>query len=178
MAAPDLDGDGTRQLIAVSLFDGRNPPPSPSDPDERRVYADALSGKDGRSLWVWNDSLPVATFAIWAPKWWGHGPDGWPMLAVAVGGGPEIRLGEVYGMSCGAPERFAEPEVHVLERRQARSGIACLVWEGRGSPIWTVTGLAISGEVEGELRAFRGEGPRPGGARTVLARQGIGLGVG
>ena len=38
LEAPDLDGDGVRDLIAVSRFDGRNPPASPN---EQRVRARA-----------------------------------------------------------------------------------------------------------------------------------------
>ena len=55
IAAPDLDGDGTPDLVTVSLFDGRKPPatfpPVPEEP--RRVYVDAISGRDGRALWWW-----------------------------------------------------------------------------------------------------------------------------
>ena len=52
VAAPDLDGDGTRDVITVSQFDGRNPLIMwPAEPDEPgRVFVDAFSGKDGRPL--------------------------------------------------------------------------------------------------------------------------------
>ena len=89
LVAPDLDADGTSDLVVVSRFSGRKPherfagmPPEPT-----RVFVDALSGKDGRRLWEWHtevgdwDSTP-----IWPVFWWGRGPDGWPMLAVPIGG--------------------------------------------------------------------------------------------
>ena len=82
------------------------------------------------------------------------------MLAVAVGGSAEKRLGEMDGMSCGGPERSAEPEVHVLEASTGmerhrvpgltRVRVADLDGDGLGD-LW--------GDVEGELRAFRGETP-------------------
>ncbi len=161
VAAPDLDGDGTRELIAVSLFDGRDPPAAPRNPEDRRIYVDAISGKYGRSLWVWNRGLPVATFTrIWAPQWWGLGRDGLPMLALAIGGSAPPRLGEIAGMSSTPSERSAEPEVHMLEASTgaerhrvpglARVRIADLDGDGLAD-LW--------GDVEGELRAFRGEMP-------------------
>ena len=60
IAAPDLDGDGTREVIAVSLFKGKNPAPAPrTGPEEpERVYVDALSGKNGLPLWWWSADLP------------------------------------------------------------------------------------------------------------------------
>ena len=161
VAAPDVDGDGTREVIAISLFDGQDPPASPRNPADRRLYVDAMSGRDGRALWVWTCSLPVATFTrIWAPQWWGHGRDGLPMLAVALGGSAQPRLGDIAGISCGPPERLAEPEVHVLEASTgaerhrvpglARVKVADLDGDGM-TDLW--------GNVEGELRAFRGEMP-------------------
>ena len=69
--APDLNGDGTRDIVTVSLFDGRNPPAAATDvlPEERRLYVDALSGKDGRALWVWHRDLEVGTTSrIWTPQ--------------------------------------------------------------------------------------------------------------
>ncbi len=47
--APDLNGDGTRDLVTISLFAGKNPAkagqPPPDEP--ARAYVDAISGKDG-----------------------------------------------------------------------------------------------------------------------------------
>ena len=54
LAAPDLDADGTRDLIVVSRFSGREPNNQIfREPEPARVYVDALSGKDGRELWSW-----------------------------------------------------------------------------------------------------------------------------
>ena len=89
IAAPDLDGDGTRDLVTVSLFEGKNPAPGSQAPPEapERVYVDAISGKDGLLLWWWSVDLPENAFTrIWKPQWWSRGPDGWPLLAVALGG--------------------------------------------------------------------------------------------
>ncbi len=155
--APDLDGDGTRDLVTVSVFDGRNPPAAATGvlPEERRLYVDALSGKDGRPLWVWHRNLVVGTATrIWTPQWWGRGRDGWPILAVALGGG--AREQQFAKWSFGV----AEPEVHVLEASTGRerhrvlglwrASVADLNGDGLGD-LW--------GAVGGELRAFRGEAP-------------------
>ena len=89
IAAPDLDGDGMGDVVSVSLFDGRNPPATiqPVLEEPRRVYVDAISGRDGRVLWWWKVEIPaVGTTRIWKPAWWGCGLDGWPLLAVPLGG--------------------------------------------------------------------------------------------
>ena len=55
----DLDGDGVRDIVAVSRYDGRNPGTySMGKPlDRAHVYVDALSGKDGHPLWWWRDDV-------------------------------------------------------------------------------------------------------------------------
>ncbi len=113
MAAPDLDGDGTRDVITVSRFDGRNPLIIwPQEPDEpARVFVDAFSGKDGRPLWWWCVDLPADRFTrVAAPVWCGRGSDGWPLLAVALGGNdPDDE--NAYGRSY----QVSAPVVHLLE---------------------------------------------------------------
>ncbi len=154
--APDLNGDGTRDLVTVSLYDGRNAPPAAARavPEERRLYIDALSGKDGRVFWVWHRDLVVGrTTRIWTPQWWGRGPDGWPMLVVALGGWAR---NDPFGDN--QNPRVAEPEVHVLEASTgrerhrvpglARASVADLDGDGLAD-LW--------GDVGGEVRAFRGE---------------------
>ncbi len=90
------------------------------------------------------------------PKWWGRGPDGWPMLAVPLGG---IFTEGFLGATPDA-DRFTPPVVHLLEATTGkemhtidgltRASLADL--DGDGLPdLW--------GEVAGELRAFRGEAP-------------------
>jgi hypothetical protein len=72
IAAPDLDGDGIRELLAVSRFDGRNPPESRAErrSEPERLYVDALSGRNGDSLWSWHVDLPENKFTwISAPRW-------------------------------------------------------------------------------------------------------------
>jgi hypothetical protein len=173
IAAPDLDGDGTRDLVTISLVAGKNPPRSQTPPaDPERVYVDALSGKDGQALWWWSVDLPAEKFTrIWKPLWWGRGPDGWPLLAVPLGGahpdGVEGNLGS---------ERLLPPTVHLLEastgkERHSVNGLtraAIADFNGDGlTDLW--------GEVDGELRAFRGEAPEAwrvlGGSYASGSRQ-------
>ena len=51
-----------RDVVAVSVYQGREPSVSLTEhPDEpHRVYVDALSGKDGRVLWIAHEDLPHA----------------------------------------------------------------------------------------------------------------------
>ncbi len=158
LEAPDLDGDGVRDLVAVSRFDGRNPPASPNEQrsEPERAYVDALSGRDGRLLWSWHADLTKGKYAfIWTPQWWGRGPDGWPALAVPLGGRNPDQPG---GMGFAA--NFHPATVHVLEASTGReknrvSGLgrtAVADLDGDGlADLW--------GEAEEQLRAFRGEPP-------------------
>jgi hypothetical protein len=159
IAGPDLDGDGTRDLVAVSRYNGRNPMSgSPAEP--ARIYVDALSGRDGHSLWRWyTDVAPGSDFRsplVWPPRWWGRGGDGWPMLAVPLGG----KLRDSPDGS--KPGRSDEPaSVHVLSASD-------------GSEPHTITGLSwpaaadldgdgledLWGSVDGKLRAIRAEMPQ------------------
>ncbi len=88
VAAPDLDGDGTRDLVVASEFDGgflKKRAKGRTDSD--RFYIDALSGEDGHPLWSWSCELPPGHSAtIRQPRWWARGPDGWPLLAVPLDG--------------------------------------------------------------------------------------------
>jgi len=158
LEAPDLDGDGVRDLIAVSGFDGRNPPASRLERryEPQRVYVDALSGRDGHPLWSWHADLAENKVNyIWAPRWWGRGPDGWPILAVPVGG-KNLEGGDWSAQSA----VFHPPVVYVLEAATGRllheaqglseAGVADLDGDGL-TDLW--------GEAAGQLRAFRGEPP-------------------
>jgi tRNA A-37 threonylcarbamoyl transferase component Bud32 len=157
LAGPDLDGDGTNEVVAISRFDGRTLERLAGQPGEqKRVYVDALSGKDGRGLWWWRTEIGNAdTTEIGVPFWSGRGPDGWPMLALPLGGNP----------APGAPpqNRFYPPDPPVVHLLAAASGteahsIAGLSWP-RASDL-DGDGLAdLWGSVEGTLRAFRGSAP-------------------
>jgi hypothetical protein len=89
LAGPDLDGDGTRDLVAVSRYNGRSPFTMNSG-EPHRTYVDALSGRDGRPLWWWHTDVATVygppSLLVGRPFWWGRGEDGWPMLAVPLGG--------------------------------------------------------------------------------------------
>jgi PQQ-like domain len=158
IAAPDLDGDGTCDLVTVSLYEGKNPSPSPrTPPDEpERVYVDAISGKDGSPLWWWSVDLPIEAFTrIWKPQWWGRGPDGWPLLAIALGGAQPDDYKTVRYEA-----RLHPPTVHLLE---ASPGKHRHTINGLTKPrLADLNGDGLAdlwGNVEGELRAFRAETP-------------------
>ncbi len=155
---PDLDGDGVREVVVISRFDGRNPPASRNDrrAEPERVYVDAISGRNGQLLWTWYVDLPELKVTwTWVPQCCGRGPDGWPLLAVPLGGqnpdhsGPPIQSSQLY-----------PPTVHLLEASTGReldramglirASVADLDGDGL---------LDLWGEAEGQLRAFRGEPP-------------------
>jgi outer membrane protein assembly factor BamB len=165
VAAPDLDGDGTRDVVAVSTFDGRRPhllsqgrPPEP-----KRIFLDAVSGRDGHPFWWWHADLEeVSSPLIWPPRWWGRGPDGWPLALIALGGNdaPPTRMNSRHH-----PE---PPVVHLLAAATGREvhTLAGLSWpkvadlDGDGlDDLW--------GSVDGKLSAVRGE---PSEAWRVLGR--------
>ena len=85
--APDLDRDGVRDLVTTSFFLGRNPVNANlgGPGDTERAYVNAISGKDGRPLWWWHADRPSDGFTFMpVPRWWGRGPDGWPLLAIGI----------------------------------------------------------------------------------------------
>src|SRR5262249_54170445 len=98
IAGPDLDQDGTSDVFAVSRYNGRDAVTRMGGGvyEPQRIYVDAISGKDGHPIW-WShldvkDSFGIPSRdnpppdLIWPPSWWGRGADGWPMLAVPLGG--------------------------------------------------------------------------------------------
>jgi tRNA A-37 threonylcarbamoyl transferase component Bud32/outer membrane protein assembly factor BamB len=164
LAAPDLDGDGVREIVAVSQFESRPPsiPDTEGAQDPIAVYADALSGKDGQPLWWWRKELAAGKTLSRPPWWWSHGPDGWPLLVLPVGDNPAPRF---------QPNRTEEPPtLHLLA---ASTGREVSTIDGMSSPAVADLdgdGLAdLWGAVEGELRALRGE--RPEAWRTLGAFQ-------
>ncbi len=149
----DLDGDGTRDLVAVSRFDGRQ------HLEALSVYVDMLSGKDGHSLWWWHSDFKLGhwrpSVMVWTPFLWGRGADGWPMLAVPLGGTAATWTGQTN------PYHHREPpRVHLLSLTTGRElhSIDGLSWprpadlDGDGlADLW--------GSVSGNLRAYRGQAP-------------------
>ncbi len=155
--APDLDGDGTRDVVVVSRYEG-----SPSAAwqalrdDSEWVFVDAFSGKDGRNLWWWSAELAYArTTWIWAPLWWGRGPDGWPLLVLPLGGDPIEQAHDF------PPDRdLAKGVVHVLEATTGRERHTVLDLARVSASDLDGDGLDdLWGEANGELCAFRGEPP-------------------
>lgn len=75
VVGPDVDGDGIAEVFTATLW-------SPAFD----LYVDALSGKDGRSLWVGRQTLrkpnESARYFLANPIWWQAGSDGWPQLVV------------------------------------------------------------------------------------------------
>ncbi len=149
----DLDGDGTRDLVAVSRFDGRH------HLEALSVYVDALSGKDGHSLWWWHSDFKLGhwrrSVMTWTPFLWGRGTDGWPMLAVPLGGTAATWIGQANPYPHREP-----PRVHLLSLITGRElhSIDGLSWprpadlDGDGlADLW--------GSVSGNLRAYCGQAP-------------------
>ena len=155
--APDLDGDGTRDVVVVSRYEGSTFGAWQAVRDDpERVFVDALSGKDGRSLWWWSEELAFSRVTwIWAPLWWGRGPDGWPLLVLPLGGDP---IEQVHDFP---PEPdLAKGLVHVLEASTGRERHTVLDLARVGASDLDGDGLDdLWGEANGELRAFRGEPP-------------------
>ncbi len=110
-----------------------------------RIYVDALSGKDGHPLWWWHrDNATDRSVQVGRPRWWGRGPDGWPLLAVPIGqsGGDVPPIVENLEASTG---RVVSSAVGL-----SKAGVADLDGDGLDD-LW--------GEADGQLRAFRGETP-------------------
>jgi outer membrane protein assembly factor BamB len=96
---PDVDGDGRREVYTAVLDGAEWPRGQPfqllrRDKDYRQpiLLIDALSGKDGRSLW-WSRQRTRAGALGWGPsvaplRWWHAGADGWPQLVVSYVPGP------------------------------------------------------------------------------------------
>ncbi len=159
--APDLDGDGYRDLVALSAFLGRQPAggnqPGPTEPE--RVYADALSGKDGRPLWWWHVDIPADQLTpMVPPEWWGRGPDGWPLLAVPLNG----RIRQPWMSRYRPPSDPYPPMVTMLEASTGREVQTLRGFDQTYVADLDGDGLTdLWGQYQDNLRAFRGEGPEP-----------------
>ena len=158
---PDLDQDGTNDFVAVSRYNGRHPftriVGAPVEP--HRIFVDAISGKDGHSLWFWSlkvrESFSIPSLLIWPPFWWGRGKDGWPMLTIPLGGELERDRDQ---MEPG--DRLELPRVYHLS---ATSGHELHMMNGLSWPrVADLDGdglLDLWGSVEGKLRAYHAEIP-------------------
>ena len=74
---PDLDGDSTRELFAVTC-----------DSRTNILRVDALSGTNGSVLWCGSQEISsdssLECFQILTVNWWYSGKDGWPQLLVTI----------------------------------------------------------------------------------------------
>jgi hypothetical protein len=155
--APDLDRDGVRDLVATSHFFGRQPVgPGQGGPDEpERYYVDALSGKDGRPLWWWYvDRGSDRSVVLMPPRWWGRGPDGWPLLAVPT------EIPALFADTGLRPADAEPPTVRMLEASTSREVQSLTGFENVRVADLDGDGLTdLWGDARGVLRAFRGEPP-------------------
>jgi len=82
IAGPDLDGDGCRELFVATAVDAYGIAGVP--------FVDALSGKDGHTLWwsaLWRGT---SIFSAQRLQWWQLGPDAWPQLVVSTAGTNDV----------------------------------------------------------------------------------------
>jgi hypothetical protein len=86
LVGPDLDGDGRREVLAVTAFEDLPLLAVHAGiGGESRLFLDALSGADGHSLW-WRQ-FPLEPGRRPGPlRWWPAGPDGRPVLLVPLAG--------------------------------------------------------------------------------------------
>ena len=123
-------------------------------PEPERIWVDVLSGKDGRPLWWWNVDVPDDKLChIRTPFWWGRGADGWPLLAIPLGGNDD------QGPTSSYPSETMNEVVYLLEASTGRERHAINGLKRASLADLDGDGLAdLWGDVDGELRAFRGEG--------------------
>ncbi|EMI17239.1 hypothetical protein RMSM_05834, partial [Rhodopirellula maiorica SM1] len=77
LVGPDINNDGISDVFTATLWSR-----------EFDLYVDALSGRDGTSLWVGRHPLTgpteSASYRLGPPLWWNTGSDGWPQFLVPV----------------------------------------------------------------------------------------------
>ena len=120
---------------------------------------------DTRSQW-WHADLPRDRLTrIWKPQLWGRGPDGWPIVAIALRGrlrnsaDAQERASRIHSPIVYALELSTGREVHTINGlTQPRSAD----FDGDGL-------VDLWGEFDGEIRAFRGETPELWQASVRLA---------
>ncbi len=100
---------------------------------------------------------------IWTPFWWGCGPDGWPLVAIPLGGSEEPGPGSLNDPGKLRPVTYLLEASTGRERHEidglAGARVADLDGDGVGD-LW--------GDVGGELRVFRGEAPEAWRALGLL----------
>jgi hypothetical protein len=87
LVGPDLDGDGRREIFIATL----GMPHEYQGGPHHYLFVDALSGRDGRTLWTTRLRQAGAVRQgeprpreVRPPAWWATGADGWPQLLVPV----------------------------------------------------------------------------------------------
>lgn len=83
IVGPDLDGDGWDELYVASLHRRS------FGPGDATLYVDALSGRDGRSIWYWSLPQRETNDRVASLAWWPSGVEGQPYLAVCVARWPK-----------------------------------------------------------------------------------------
>ena len=78
LESPDLNGDGIRDLVVVSLDQAKR------GQSRRAVYVDLLSGRDGTSIASFCRELPGETRRTLVSAQWIPQPDRFPLLAVVT----------------------------------------------------------------------------------------------
>jgi tRNA A-37 threonylcarbamoyl transferase component Bud32 len=95
LLGPDLDGDGSDEIVVASTC-------SRIQPDgDTSIYVDALSGSDGHTLWWWRTAVHNWNDRASELLWWPSGPDGWPQLVVSAVLWPK-QAGGVYVLEGGS----------------------------------------------------------------------------
>ncbi|MDX1926064.1 MAG: protein kinase [Pirellulaceae bacterium] len=125
---PDLDGDSTREVFAVTC-----------DARSNTLRVDAISGATGSTLWGGSQAFTSNSNFDWihvvSLEWWHSGKDGWPQLLVTISDG---RIGSsssasytVVGFSAGtglvtiSGKEIADAQPCDLDKDGVQDLIAC-----------------------------------------------------
>ncbi len=78
IVGPDLDGDGVDEILAASTVteSWRH--------HQTWLYVDAVSGRDGHSVWWWRTPLKMWNDRPGQLALWTEGPDGFPLVVVSA----------------------------------------------------------------------------------------------
>lgn len=128
LVGSDLNHDGCRDLFVAST--------SSLPMRKNYLHVDALSGKDGHTLWWWSKPLSNNIPWIGSLRWWLPGPDGWPRLLVPTTSLDPQRPGGIHVLSAGTgklehfmPQAF-DPEVADLDG-DGIPDLICLQYTGQ-----------------------------------------------